>query len=136
VSAIVKVLPNYSSAAMECGDGYSDSEIAKVIAYRTSAWKRMINDENFWLDQIVVPNLAIGTAGADLPMRPLRVLDFGGGCGFHYFTARFSFTMPLKWAIVETRVMAEQAAEVSEGEYDVYDEIALPSHHLAALTSS
>jgi putative methyltransferase (TIGR04325 family) len=124
VAEIARVFPNYSSAAMQCGDGYSDSEIAKVTAYRTREWKRALNDEQLWADQFIYPNLAVGIAGADLTMRPLRVLDFGGGCGVHYFTARFVVTMPLKWAIVETRVMAEQAREVSEGEFEVYDEVA------------
>lgn len=109
----------------ECGDGYSDADIAKVIAYRTSKWRDTPKEEEWlWSDHATNPILAVGIAGANLTTRPLRVLDFGGGCGVHYFFARSVFTVPLKWAIVETPTMAEHAARVSEGAFEVHDKIA------------
>jgi putative methyltransferase (TIGR04325 family) len=129
VSTIEKIFPNYLSAMAECGDGYSDADIAKVIAYRTSKWKDTPRDspkaeEWFWSDHATNPVLAVGIAGVNLTARPLRVLDFGGGCGVHYFFARYLFTVPLKWAIIETPIMAEHAARVSDGEFEAHDAIA------------
>jgi putative methyltransferase (TIGR04325 family) len=125
VSNIEKISPNYLSAVAECGDGYSDADIAKVIAYRTGKWKNTLREEEgLWSDYAANPVLAVGIAGADLTARPLRVLDFGGGCGIHYFFARFAFTLPLKWAIVETPIMAEHAGQVSEGEFEAHVKIA------------
>ena len=51
---------------------------------------------------------------------PPRVLDFGGGAGVHYFTARFLFNVPFRWAIVETPVRA--AAAAPDG-FEIHDSI-------------
>ena len=122
---MAKIFPSYSSAAAECGEGYYDADIAKVIAYRTAKWKDTVKAEEWlWSDHVYNPVLAVGIAGTELTARPLRVLDFGGGCGIHYFFVRLVFRQSLKWAIVETPIMAEHAAQVSEGAFEVYDNIA------------
>jgi putative methyltransferase (TIGR04325 family) len=125
VATVDKLFPNYLSAAAECGDGYCDADIAKVIAYRTSKWKDTHwEQETLWSDIATIPVLAVGIAGINLMARPLRVLDFGGGCGVHYFFARSALALSLKWAIVETPIMAEHAAQVSEGKFEAHDNIA------------
>jgi putative methyltransferase (TIGR04325 family) len=120
---IQKIYPSFNSALAECGDAYNDPDIAKVIAFRTAGWNRNFEDK-LWPDNVANTLLAVGIAAANLTERPLRVLDFGGGCGIHYFTARSAFTLPLKWAIVETPVMLEHAAPMgAKGNFEVYDEI-------------
>lgn len=122
---MAKLFPSYSSAAAECGEGYNDADIAKVIAYRTAKWKDTVGAEEWlWNDHVYNPVLAVGIAGSELTARPLRVLDFGGGCGVHYFFVRLVFTQSLQWAIVETPKMAASAAQVSEGAFEAYDNIA------------
>ena len=76
-----------------------------------------------WQDQITNPIFAVGIAGTDLTDRPLRVIDFGGGCGIHYFAARSAFTTSLKWAVVETKTMSEYARHVAAGAFEVYEDI-------------
>jgi putative methyltransferase (TIGR04325 family) len=123
VSSVEKICPNFISALAECGEGYDDPDIAKVIAFRTAKWKGEIG-EALLLDQITNAVFAVGIAGANLTERPLRVLDFGGGCGIHYFSARSVFTAPLKWAIVETLTMVEHAAPIGAGgNFEAYDGI-------------
>ncbi len=125
MAAIEKMFPSYLAALAECGDGYNDADIAKVIAYRTVKWKDALKEkELLWADQATNPVLAVGIAAADQAARPLRVLDFGGGCGIHYFFARVAFRLPLRWAIVETQRMLEHAALISAGEFETHNTIA------------
>jgi putative methyltransferase (TIGR04325 family) len=42
---------------------------------------------------------------------PLRVLDFGGGCGAHHMSAAAFTSAPLRWAVVETPAMAQRGRE-------------------------
>jgi putative methyltransferase (TIGR04325 family) len=124
MASIVKIYPNYNGAMAECGDGYNDADLARVIAFRTGRWNGRFDEWRFWHDGITNAILAVGIARADLIEHPLRVLDFGGGCGVHYFSARSAFAVPLKWAIVETPTMACYAKTVSAGAFEAFDEIA------------
>jgi putative methyltransferase (TIGR04325 family) len=54
----------------------------------------------------------------------LNVLDFGGGCGFHYFRVALATQVPLRWTLVETPTMAERAARLANGRFDVFTDIA------------
>jgi putative methyltransferase (TIGR04325 family) len=51
------------------------------------------------------------------------VLDFGGGCGFHYFRVAAAMRVPLRWAIVETSTMAQRAEQLSRGRFEVFNEV-------------
>jgi putative methyltransferase (TIGR04325 family) len=51
----------------------------------------------------------------------LHVLDFGGGCGFHYFTAKRAFNVAMRWAVVETPTMAKQANKIANGQFEAYE---------------
>ena len=58
--------------------------------------------------------LGVCYAAAVTGSRPLRVLDFGGACGFHHRVARHALAdLPLQWAVVETPAMAARAAELA-----------------------
>jgi putative methyltransferase (TIGR04325 family) len=74
-------------------------------------------------EQAVNVIVSVGIAATNILQRPLTVLDFGGGCGTHYFTAVARFRTPFKWAIVETSPMAKGGAEISQGRFETYSEI-------------
>jgi putative methyltransferase (TIGR04325 family) len=118
---IEKIFPDFASALAECGDGYNDSDIAKVITFKTAEMKDGIG--MLWPEQLTNTILAVGIAGANLTQRPLRVLDFGGGCGVHYFAVKSAFVAPLHWAIVESRIMVNNAKAISAGQFEAYDQI-------------
>jgi len=68
--------------------------------------------------------VSVGIATAEITQRPLAVLDFGGGCGFHYFRVTASMRSQLRWAIVETPTMAERALKLAQGRFEVFTNLA------------
>jgi putative methyltransferase (TIGR04325 family) len=75
--------------------------------------------------------LSVGVAATELTDRPLTVLDFGGGCGFHYFRVVAAIRTSLRWGIVETPIMAERAAKVAQGRFEVFSDIATAAEALS-----
>jgi putative methyltransferase (TIGR04325 family) len=117
VSAVTEVFPSFAAARAACGTGYDDTDVADVIAYKTSLAfdRRQIAPE-----QALNSIIALGICAAETTDRPLRVLDFGGGCGFHYFRVSQVVRTPLHWAITETPTMAQRAAKLANGRFDVF----------------
>jgi putative methyltransferase (TIGR04325 family) len=124
---ITQFFPNFEAALAACGAGYHDTALADVIAYKTSLpmdIRRMLPE------QAVNAIAAVGIAAAAIDAAPLHVLDFGGGCGVHYFTCVDRFRMPLKWVIVETATMAERAKALAQGRFEVFTDIARAADHI------
>jgi putative methyltransferase (TIGR04325 family) len=121
LASIVQIFPNFDSALAACGAGYNAGDIADVIAYKAAL---PVDQRQFAPEQAINSILSIGIAAAEITERPLNVLDFGGGCGFHYFRVVPTVRIPLRWAIVETPTMAERAAKLSRGRFEVFTDIA------------
>lgn len=119
MAVLTQVFPNFSAALAMCRAGYDDADIADVISFKTAL---PIDTRNFSPEQALNSILAVGMAAAELPERPLTILDFGGGCGFHYFRVAASIRMPLRW--VETKTMALRAAKLAGGRFEVFTDIA------------
>jgi putative methyltransferase (TIGR04325 family) len=121
VVSVTEVFPSFAAARAACGQGYDDGDIADVIAYKASLAfdRRQVAPE-----QALNSIIAVGIGAAEITDRPLRVLDFGGGCGFHYFRASDALQMPLRWAIVETPTMAQRAVKVANGRFGVFSTVA------------
>jgi putative methyltransferase (TIGR04325 family) len=78
--------------------------------------------------------LAICYAAALESDRPLRVLDFGGACGFHYLIARAAIPdLPLRWAVVETPMMAERAAALATDDLRFFSNAAAAASWLGGI---
>ena len=119
MSAIQDIYPDYASALAVCGQGYSDADIADVIAYKA----RCPLDVTHNLPEPALNTLiAVGIASGTIKSRPLSVLDYGGGCGFHYFQGERVFG-PMRWAIVESESMATRASEVGHGRFAAFSRV-------------
>jgi putative methyltransferase (TIGR04325 family) len=121
MAVVTQIFPNYAAAATTCGSGYNDADIADVIAYKTAL---PVDSRQFAPEQAINSILAIGIAAAAITDRPLTVLDFGGGCGFHYFRVVAAVSTPLRWAVVETPTMALRAQRLSQGNFEVFTDVA------------
>jgi putative methyltransferase (TIGR04325 family) len=121
LTVVTEIFPNFAAARAKCGPGYNDAEIADVVAFKTG-----LPFDNLQVapEQAVNSILAVGLAASEFTDRPLTVLDFGGGCGFHYFRVAAAVHAPLRWAIVETLTMAERAIKLAQGRFDVFVDIA------------
>ena len=121
MATVTQIFPDFATALAACGPGYHDADIADVIAYKTAF---PIDPRHFAPEQALNSILAIGIAAAEVADRPLAVLDFGGGCGFHYFRVASAIHTPLRWAVVETPTMAERAFKVAQRRFEVFTEVA------------
>lgn len=119
MSTIQDIYPDYASALAACGQGYSDADIADVIAYKA---KFPLDVAQYFPEPALNTLVALGIASGTITSRPLSVLDYGGGCGFHYFQAERVFG-PMRWAIVESEPMATRASEVGQGRFVAFSGI-------------
>ncbi len=120
MAVVREIFPDFTAALAACGAGYNNSDIADVIAYKTAL---PVDQRQFVPEQAINSIMAVGIAAAEIRSRPITVLDFGGGCGFHYFRVTQTIRTPLRWAIVETPTMAERAAKLAQDRFDVFTEI-------------
>jgi len=127
---ITQFFPSFDAALAACGAGYHDAALADVIAYKTSL---PVDVRRILPEQAVNAIVSVGIAAAAADAAPLRVLDFGGGCGVHYFTCVDRFRMPLKWAIVETATMAQRGKELAQGRFDVFTDIVSAADHIGKI---
>jgi putative methyltransferase (TIGR04325 family) len=121
MAVVTQIFPNFAAAAAACGSGYNDSDIADVIAYKTTL---PVDTRQFAPEQAINSVLAVGIAAAATTDRPLTVLDFGGGCGFHYFRVVAAASASLRWAVIETPTMAIRAEKLSRGRFEVFTDVA------------
>jgi hypothetical protein len=119
MAVVTDIFPNFASALAACGQGYNDGEIADALSTSLAVDRRQFTPE-----QAINSILAAGVAAAETTGRPLTVLDFGGGCGFHSFRVISAIRMPLRWAVVETSIMAERAAKLAQDRSEVFTTLA------------
>lgn len=105
--------PSYDVANAACHDGYAAPDIARLVAEKTgilrddlAAGRARLSDG----DMRVMS--ALGCVGD----RDVRVLDFGGGAGAHFWVARSltDASAIRQWAVVETPNLASAAATSDE----------------------
>jgi putative methyltransferase (TIGR04325 family) len=120
LAVVTQIFPNFTAASAACDAGYNNADIADVIAFKTAI---PVDNGQFAPEQAMNSIVAVGIAAAELTERPLTVLDFGGGCGFHYFRVVAANRTTLRWAIVETPTMAARAAKLGQDRFAVFTEI-------------
>ncbi len=70
-------------------EGYDDALLVDVIIRKTAALRGGRRIDDVIPGEALLPTIAgIAAAGNDVP---LRVLDFGGAAGLHYFVAKEAF---------------------------------------------
>jgi putative methyltransferase (TIGR04325 family) len=130
LATVTEIFPDFASALATCGDGYADADIAEVIAHKAA---QPLNPQAILPEQAINSLVAVGLAAAETAARPLAILDFGGGCGFHYFHVAAATRVPLRWAIVETPVMAARSARVAQGRFEAHTALGEAARSLGAM---
>jgi putative methyltransferase (TIGR04325 family) len=105
---------SYEEALADCDQvGYELNDIVRVVAEKTAAFRSQIQQKPI-LDTWTVRTL-IGT-GLASSSGGLKVLDFGGGAGHHYFIARqvLGQSANVTWGVVETPAMVLAATPLQD----------------------
>jgi len=102
---------NYAEALGACSkDGYENQKVVDVVVQKTiscrdslAVWPALVDATNAYSLVAVLLSMA--------PGKTIRVLDFGGAAGAHYFLARSILpeSIELNWVVVETPAMAQRA---------------------------
>lgn len=116
-------------ALAECLEGgYKNEELCEVIAEKTIRYKERLKQKPFHLSL----NNAFLLSGLQHALKgktekdTLRVLDFGGACGSHYFEMeRFLPNTKLLWTIVETPTLVKIARQKNIGSENLFFKEAL-----------
>lgn len=99
---------SYDEANRACDEGYSAADISALVAAKTEALRQAAGQGRARFGDTDLRVLAaLGTART----RPVRVLDFGGGCGAHFVAAAALAGAGSvdRWAVVETESMCAAA---------------------------
>ena len=118
-----KIYTNYNEALALCqGVGYSMEELTDVVIKKNIAIKKLIRADSFLDSEVTRTLLSIGFA---INSQSLRVIDFGGGGGYHYTLARHVLgdACNIKWHVVETESMCRSAAPIADESLKFFSDI-------------
>ena len=118
-----KLYSNYDEALQLCnGLGYSEQELTEVVVKKNIAYRKSITEKSYLYGDVNRSLLAISIA---LNSKSFRVLDFGGGGGYHYTLAKHVLgdNYDIKWNIVETDSMCLAAASIADKSLKYFNNI-------------
>jgi putative methyltransferase (TIGR04325 family) len=113
----IKTYPSYQAAMQDATQsGYEDQALIEVVFTKTKLYQQK-------LEQVAHSEIDFKTANLlfailNIQKEEVRILDFGGACGVHYFEVRklLPQNIKLKWIVVETPAMVAKAKELSNSE--------------------
>jgi putative methyltransferase (TIGR04325 family) len=122
-----RIFSSYDEAKSACGnDAFEDESLVRVVIEKSRIFRQTIHSSHTF------PILDLGALrtlialGLTESQGTLRVLDFGGGAGYHYTLAKavLGSSKSLKWSVVETSVMAKEAQLLTDrGNLEFFDNI-------------
>jgi len=122
-----KVYASYHEAALACSNyGYEQEALVNVVFEKTKRYRDLLHAQKpleIDLTNVRTP-LGLSLALKDV-VNEMRVIDFGGACGAHYFIAKalFGERMKLHWYVVETSTMARKGKELENDELRFFDDL-------------
>ncbi len=123
-----EIYKNYSDAIKHCStpDGYETDDIVRVVFEKTLRHKGDIEAKS----SVHLGNLeafALTCFVHLMDRKRINVIDFGGGCGSHFFTFRHFLpkNITLNWFVVETPAMVRYAKQFENEHLKFYDDLDL-----------
>jgi putative methyltransferase (TIGR04325 family) len=111
-----RIFSSYDEACKACRNGaYEDESIVKAVVEKTRIFRQSIQSSPAFDLGSLRTLVALGLT--DTHGR-LKVLDFGGGGGYHYSLAKafLGNGKSLKWNVVETPAMAKEARRIADAD--------------------
>ncbi len=123
------VYPDYTSALKKCNrKGYENDAIVEVVYQKTKTYIQNSNVRKIGIQELALMQGIIQEVLAGRGKKKLKVLDFGGACGLHYFEVRrmLPAEISLEWYVIETTEMAKRGqllTEFAQGELFFSDDL-------------
>jgi putative methyltransferase (TIGR04325 family) len=122
--------PSFDAAARTCeGFGYEESTLLRSLRLKAESHREACR----YRPPVLTPGETLLLAAIGLAKKPeVKVLDYGGGPGRHYFSLRATLpaSIALRWNVVETPGMAREAASLRTGEMAVFGSLSEASDAL------
>ncbi|MBM4300015.1 MAG: methyltransferase, TIGR04325 family [Deltaproteobacteria bacterium] len=115
---------SYNEALLQCHTGYSNDYLADVVYEKTKCWRdKVYSQKPLMADYAISRQLLIISVLSKKKI--LRVVDFGGGCGAHYFLANhfLNGSIEVKWHVVETHNMVQKGKLLEDGKLRFFEDI-------------
>lgn len=121
-----RTFQTWDEAVAKSGLGYQEKDLVNVVVEKTELLQSQIETDNLNLDSNAFRILA-SLATLKPKNNQLRVIDVGGGAGYHYLIARALLpkNIKLNWQILETPLMAISSQKFSNSELSFVDNIGL-----------
>ncbi|MBF0332474.1 MAG: methyltransferase, TIGR04325 family, partial [Alphaproteobacteria bacterium] len=124
MAKIVGAYDSFDQAIAVCGTEHDDI-LAEVLTFKCRKFRDAMDWGLFHTDPLCASFLGVQMARASRGANPVRVLDFGGSAGLHYFQCRHVFpTLPMLWAVVETAAVCRHAATLATADLRFFTTIA------------
>jgi putative methyltransferase (TIGR04325 family) len=107
-----KQYPTYEAALADCTErGYENEDIVNVVLQKTKKYRDEILSEATPTHLSPTSAYSLCSLLTSIEAPEIRVIDFGGACGAHYYLARVVLppSYKLRWIVVETPAMAQKA---------------------------
>ena len=117
------ICKSYEEAVRNCQrGGYEDDDLVRAVIEKNLIFRNKIRNNPVFDLATLRTLIALGLSKTS---NELKVLDFGGGAGYHYEIARAALGRDsvLRWNIVETPTMAEAAKSIEEENLKFFDNI-------------
>lgn len=114
---------SYEEALAHCPpDGYEDPDIVRVVVEKNIAFRQQMS-----IDPVFDLGMLRTVIGACLAKTGniIRVIDFGGGGGYHYTVSKAALgnDVDLRWNVVETAAMVNEASRTGTAALGFFDSI-------------
>jgi putative methyltransferase (TIGR04325 family) len=115
---------SYNEALLQCNNGYSSEYLSDVVYEKTKRFR-----DDIYTQKPLIADYTISRQLVVLSIlsknKLLRVVDFGGACGTHYFIANHFLKGSLKitWHVVETHNMVQRGRLLEDGQLRFFDDI-------------
>lgn len=118
-----KLYSSYEEALNFCNNiGYSKKVLTEVVVKKNLAIQKLFTSEILLDNEVSRTLLAISSF---LNSHSLRILDFGGGGGYHYTIARHVLgnNCNIKWNVVETDAMCNSGKAIADKSLKFFNNI-------------
>lgn len=121
------IFENWTTALEASTDhGYENAKLGKLILDKTVDYRTKLEKPSVRLNNSEIQSLtAVGLLLSETSISDkVKVIDFGGACGAHYFLVkRFFDNIEFDWKVVETKTLAHFAQELKTSELSFHSDL-------------